>query len=195
MNINIDNYSFDASAKTVTFSDYVSIRLDRVLLITNVTDNICIYDFGNSALGGTITDNVLTLTYNTTTMDDTDKLNIIYNDTDAQRKVSIINGKTIKSVAVNISSTGTVINAVTNKKLKIFAVKLVVSAAMSINFRDGATTLLEGPMPMTANSGYVESVTPPLFLFNTIAGNSLDLVMSGVGTVSGRISYWDDDII
>ena len=107
--------------------------------------------------------------------------------------VSIINGITVKSVAVDISATGTVIAAVVGKKIKVFAVKLILSATLSINFRNGAATLLEGPMPMTANSGYVESVTPPMFLFCTSVGASLDLVILGTGTVAGRISYWDDD--
>ena len=108
--------------------------------------------------------------------------------------VSVINGKTIKSIVVNISATGTVIAAVATKKIKVFAVKLILSADLSLNFRDGAATLLEGPMPMLANSGYVESVTPPMFLFCTTAGASLDLVIVGAGSVLGRISYWDDDI-
>jgi len=107
--------------------------------------------------------------------------------------VAIINGKTVKSAAVDINATGTVISAVALKKIKVFAVKLILSAPLSLNFRSGATSLLEGPMPMTANSGYVESVTPPMFLFCTAVAENLDLVILGAGTVSGRISYWDDD--
>lgn len=76
----IQNYTFDASAKTVTFTDYTSIRLDSVLLITNVTDNIIIYNFADS--GGTAAGNVLTLDYDTSAMSDTDELQIFY-DTDA----------------------------------------------------------------------------------------------------------------
>jgi len=102
-------------------------------------------------------------------------------------------GKTLKSSSFSISSTGTVISAVTGKRLKIFAVKLVVSAAISVSFRSGASTALEGAMPLVANAGFVEFVTPPAFLFGTVAGQSLDLVISGTGTASGRISYWDDD--
>lgn len=102
-------------------------------------------------------------------------------------------GKTLKSAVINLGATGTVINAVSTKRIKVFAVKLVVSAAVSVSFRDGASTGLEGAQPLAANGGFVESVNPPAFLFGTTAGNSLDLVISGAGTVVGRVSYWDDD--
>ena len=74
----IKNYSFDKTAKTVTFSDFGSISLDRLFLITNVTSNTIIYQFNDSSLGGTVAGNVLTLTYNTGSMANTDKLQIIY---------------------------------------------------------------------------------------------------------------------
>lgn len=80
MKIKIQNYTFDASAKTVTFTDYASLELDQILLITNVTDNIVIYNFTQPALGGTIAINVLTLTYDTTSMADTDDLMIFIDD-------------------------------------------------------------------------------------------------------------------
>ena len=84
MKVQLTNYAFDKTAKTVTFTDYTSIRLDSVLLITNVTDNIIIYNFAEPTLGGTVATNVLTLIYDTSTMDDTDSLQIFYDDTDVQ---------------------------------------------------------------------------------------------------------------
>ena len=84
MKVQLTNYAFDKTAKTVTFTDYTSIRLDSVLLITNVTDNIIIYNFAEPTLGGTVATNVLTLIYDTSTMDDTDDLQIFYDDTDVQ---------------------------------------------------------------------------------------------------------------
>jgi hypothetical protein len=100
-----------------------------------------------------------------------------------------------KSAVINLNATGTVINAVSGKRIKVFALKLIVSAALSVNFRDGGATLIEGAQPLLANAGYIENVNPPAFLFGTTAGNSLDLVISGAGTVTGRVSYWDDDSI
>ena len=80
----ITNYSFNASAKTITFNGYSTISLDSILLVTNVTDNVIIYNFSDPALGGTVANNVLTLTYNTTTMSNTDRLQIYYDDSAVQ---------------------------------------------------------------------------------------------------------------
>ena len=102
-------------------------------------------------------------------------------------------GKTLKSAVLSLAATGTVVAAVASKRIKVYAVKAVVGAALSINFRDGGTTALEGAQVLAINGGYVESVDPPNFLFATTSGNSLDMVVTGVGTVAGRVSYWDDD--
>ena len=83
MNIKIDNYTFDKTARTITFTNYESIRLDKIAIITNVTDNIMVYNFASPTLGGTVSGNVLTLTYDTSTMSNDDKLQIIYDDKDA----------------------------------------------------------------------------------------------------------------
>jgi hypothetical protein len=76
----ITNYTFDSSAKTITFNDYSSIELSKVLLITNTTDNIIIYNFASPAKGGAISTNVLTLAYDSSSMQDSDSLQIYYDD-------------------------------------------------------------------------------------------------------------------
>lgn len=76
----ITAYTFDASERTVRFDDYTAISLDGCLLITNVTDGIGIFQFNSTSLGGTVSGNVLTLEYNTTTMSDSDDLQIWYDD-------------------------------------------------------------------------------------------------------------------
>lgn len=70
------NYTFDASAQTITFDSWTSIDIRQILLITNLTKQTIIYDFSVVGLGGTTAANVLTLTYNTTLQDDTDQLQI-----------------------------------------------------------------------------------------------------------------------
>lgn len=100
-------------------------------------------------------------------------------------------GKTLKTAAFSLSATGTVIPAVSTKRLKVYAVKLLVSAAITVSFRDGASTSLEGAQVLSG--GYIEVINPPSFLFASTAGNSIDLVIVGVGTAAGRVSYWDDD--
>jgi hypothetical protein len=80
----VSNYAFNASAKTITFNDFTSISLENILVITNVTDNIIIYNFADPTLGGTVLNNVLTLTYDTTSMSNTDKIQIFYDNPSIQ---------------------------------------------------------------------------------------------------------------
>ena len=54
MKIKIENYTFNKSTKQITFSDYASIRLDAILLITNATDSTIIFNFADPTKGGTI---------------------------------------------------------------------------------------------------------------------------------------------
>ena len=76
----VDNYSFNAASKVVTLNDYGAVTLARIMLITNVTANVVIYNFANTALGGVATNNYVTLTYDTSGQASTDKLLIIYDD-------------------------------------------------------------------------------------------------------------------
>jgi hypothetical protein len=76
MKILFEDYSFNASAKQIRFNTTSVIGLEQLLIITNVTDNIIIYNFADPAAGGTISNNVLTLDYNTVSMSNTDSLQI-----------------------------------------------------------------------------------------------------------------------
>ena len=80
MKIKLDNYTFNPVAKTVTFTDYASLDLSDVILITNVTDGTIIFNFASPNLVGSVVANVLTLNYDTTSMSSTDKLAIYLDD-------------------------------------------------------------------------------------------------------------------
>lgn len=75
----LGSYSFNKTAKTITFTGFTA-TLERLLLITDVTNNTIIYNFADPTLGGTLSNNVLTLTYNTNTgsFANTDNLQIFY---------------------------------------------------------------------------------------------------------------------
>jgi hypothetical protein len=75
----IKNYSFSHSSRTVTLADFSSVSIERLLLITNVTTGVILYQFNSAALGATASGNVITLTTDTSAMQDSDKLQIIYN--------------------------------------------------------------------------------------------------------------------
>jgi hypothetical protein len=73
------SYTFNASAKTVTFYGLTqTITLSNILLITNVTANTIIYNFADPTTGAaSFTNNVLTLDYDTSvSMNSSDVLQI-----------------------------------------------------------------------------------------------------------------------
>lgn len=73
------DYTFDASAKTITFAESIDLR--GIQVISNKTfSNTVIYNFTSSVKSGSLVGNVLTLTYDTSAMSDTDELEIIYED-------------------------------------------------------------------------------------------------------------------
>lgn len=87
MKIRRTDYTFNASARTITFAG--AITLDQLLLITNVTDNVIIYNFADPTLGGSLVGDVLTLVYNTTSMSNTDVLQIFVEDGIITQPVSV----------------------------------------------------------------------------------------------------------
>lgn len=78
MKVLVENYSFNPATGVITFTDYDSIKLENVLLVTNVTSNVMLYNFAVPALGGAVTGNQLDLDFNTAAMSSTDSLQIFY---------------------------------------------------------------------------------------------------------------------
>ena len=113
----VTNYTFSAAAKQITLTDYPSIKLDQILLITNVTDNVIIYNFADPTAGGTLTGNVLTLLYNTTSMSDSDRLQIFIEDyvvpateTSLSRANTLLNALTAKQDVFNLDISAVNVN-------------------------------------------------------------------------------------
>ena len=42
-------------SKTIELLDYTNVKIENILLITNTTDNVIIYNFSNNLFGGNIT--------------------------------------------------------------------------------------------------------------------------------------------
>lgn len=76
----ITNYQFDSTNKTVKLLDYSSVSLENILLITNVSSNTILYNFASPGFGADVTGNTITLDYDTTSMLNTDVLQIFYED-------------------------------------------------------------------------------------------------------------------
>jgi hypothetical protein len=82
MNKTITNYTFNKTAKTITFPDYTTMKLEYFKLIVNVETNTIIYNFASNGKGGSLSGNVLTLDYDTSSMNNDDKLMIVYENSE-----------------------------------------------------------------------------------------------------------------
>jgi hypothetical protein len=88
MKIRLTGATFDASEKTITHTSFSDVGLAGIQLITNVTDGVIIYNFADSAKGGTLATDTLTLDHDTTAMDDADDLMILVEDGTTTQPVS-----------------------------------------------------------------------------------------------------------
>ena len=101
MKIQIDQsrFTFDKTAKTITFLDYTTLELCEILFIANATAGVIIYDFTKATHNGTDSGNVLTLTYDTTSMNNADSLLVFINDPAFDQKTIIPDGN---AAAMNV---------------------------------------------------------------------------------------------
>lgn len=76
----VRNYALSTSAKTITLSDFATISIERILLVTDVTTSATLYQF-NATTGASVTGNVLTLPSLPSGTANTDKLQIFYDVT------------------------------------------------------------------------------------------------------------------
>ena len=90
-------YTFDASAQTITITGMGTLSLSQIFSVVNLTDQITLYSPTDEDKGGTLSSNVLTLEYDTTSMSDSDLLQIFvqsngsYDASTQSDKVSTLN--------------------------------------------------------------------------------------------------------
>ena len=94
MKVILENYSFNKATKVVTFTPYPSIELNRVLAIINTTRSIIIYNPAKVGFGGTVSTNLLTLTYDTSAMNNADSLQIHYDEPEMITNYEIVSSTT-----------------------------------------------------------------------------------------------------
>lgn len=83
----IKNYTFTPGNNEIGFGDYTSIKIENVLLVTNVTVGEIIYNFSDPDLGGSVYDNVLVLNKDCSGFHVDDKIQIWYDDNDVASTV------------------------------------------------------------------------------------------------------------
>lgn len=102
---------------------------------------------------------------------------------------SAVAGLTIKFATIAASSSGdnTLVAAVTAKKIRVLNYVLIANAAVNGKFQSAATDI-SGLLYMAANGG-ASSGYSPVGHFQTVAGEALELNLSGAVAVGGHLSY------
>lgn len=83
----ITNYTFNKTNGQITLTDFTTINLERIMIITNVTAGVVIYQFNSPTKLATVSGNIIDLAYDTSAMNNTDKL-MIYVDTTVSTDVT-----------------------------------------------------------------------------------------------------------
>lgn len=168
MKILIENYTFNASAKTITLTDYTSIKLEWILLITNTTDNVILYNFANSTYPATVLTNVVTLSYDTTTMSNTDSIQIFIDYPDAIQ--SVFDSSTLTQLqTLNTNDTTFMLRYLVS----------ILSDPLYLNKASNALQVLLLSGSTTAVTGTLTGVTTVTGLTN-IGGYGADMMMSSI---------------
>lgn len=99
---------------------------------------------------------------------------------------------TVKFKAITASSSGatTIVAAVTSKKIRVLAWDLKVNAAVNFKWQSHVTpTDLTGLYYCNGQGDGVARASNPFGYFETVAGEALDLNLSGAVAVGGVLTY------
>ncbi len=163
------------------------------------TQNLPVVGFGlpasgGAVAGGTSSNPIRVDPTGTTTQPISGTVNA--NQSGSWSVTNLGSGKSLKLAAVSLTTTGTIVPAVSGKRIKVYRYAIQGrNDGVTLQFRDGsAGSSLSIEWIFNAREGVSSgSVSPPEFLFGTSAGNSLDGVVTGIGTVWVEVSYFDDD--
>ena len=173
MKIKIDNYTFNKTAKTVTFTDYATIRLDGLLLITNATDGVIIFNFADTAKGGTVTGNVLTLTFDTSSMDNGDKLLIYYDDTTDE-----------VALASNQDSIQSLIETLQELIQRLAPLASVIANTAALRITPIAAVTVSGPI--TSAQSIAEKNVAGVSYTQRVAAENLTVIQSNIQNIIAK---------
>jgi hypothetical protein len=93
----------------------------------------------------------------------------------------------IKFTSSNITASADLITAVASTKFRVISVVLSADAACTLQFRSDATTAIAGALYLAANQQ--TEMSNSLGLFETAAGEKLDIAVTGAANIGVTLSY------
>jgi hypothetical protein len=151
----VGSYSFNPAAQSITLAGVpVTLTLEQVLLVTNVTHNVILYNFADATLGASITNNVLTLNVNTAAMSSTDALQILVQLADSEADLLIL----LRRMCKLLEPLGTVDS---NTRQRI-AVEAMPTTAVTMAALAGAVATTGTTIPVTGGAAPTIGAATPL---------------------------------
>jgi hypothetical protein len=170
MKVLINNYQFNAAAKTITLPSYAGLVAANFLLITNTTADVIIYNFAALTKGGTVSGNVLTLTYDTTAMANSDQLQIYYDDpalTASTREEQLVMHDLLENQITILMQLNALTNALNGAALNVIAATGSTTAVSSLPTLASVTTVAGVTTVSTVtNLSQIGAVNAAEYLFN-----------------------------
>jgi hypothetical protein len=170
----VGGYIFNPAANTVTFTGLLyTITLANILLITNTTANTIIYNFADSTNGAvSFANNVLTLDYNTASMNATDALQIYIDVESYEESLATLLRRMNKLLESNA-----VVDSRLRQKVVIEAVGTNLGTPTEVN------TAIPTFFPSTPTVNATVSNNAASQLVPTQAGNPYSLSSSATGLI------------
>lgn len=159
---NPSTYSFNAAAKTLTFSSPIPAHQGEILHVYNITRQTWIYLPQKTGCGGTWASPVLTMTFNTTSYANGDTLQVLYDDGSIAQGVAF----SAETASGNITTQNLVPNGVATANSAV-EIALVSNSVVSIQTTGTYTGALS--VQLTNNGTRWETVTVAQII-NAITG-------------------------
>jgi hypothetical protein len=91
-------------------------------------------------------------------------------------------------ISENTAADHEIVAAVAGKKIKVTSYTLIGAGAVSVTWKSAAAAL-SGAMPLAANSQLTAHASGQRGVLETVAGEALNLTLSGGVLVAGHLTY------
>lgn len=185
----IKTYSLNTTAKTVTLTDFTTVRLDRLQLIVDTTTNSILYNFADSSVStATVSGNVITLSTMGSAAN-TDTLQIIYDSLTGDPTYDTPVLPTGAATTANQTTANTTLSSIQTD-----VAPLVASGAGGYVRQDSNATIAKetgGNLATTAtNTGNVSTATGAQAdaTYTTGSGSVISLLKGIFGKIAGTLT-------
>lgn len=172
----VKNYTFDPATKQITITNLTTLDLEQLLLITNVTDNIMIYNFADPSIGASVSGNVITLDYNTASMNAADDIQIF---------IDIPNSSDLETLGnIMIGGFASVVSQL--ESMKTAQGLPDVSGRLRVNVETGGTISTISTVSTVSNIATLDGYFQRMMLFN-LSNGAVNTLRDKIKVYSGTI--------